>query len=67
MEFPSSLNKAKPTGLWQIECPDIYWPHSKTVFFKWELTQRIFLMPGEPVAACVEGYEAKRKALVATP
>jgi len=24
-------------------------------------------MPGEPVAACVEGYEAKRKALVATP
>src|SRR5471032_1978528 len=29
MEFPSSLNKAKPNGLSQIDCPDIYWQRSK--------------------------------------
>jgi hypothetical protein len=67
MEFPSSLNKAKPTGLWQIECPDIHWAHSKTVFFKWKSKRRIIPMPGEPAAACVDGRETKRNALVATP
>src|SRR5471032_2745660 len=67
MEFPSSLNKAKPTELWQIECPDIDWPHSKTVFIEWKSKRRIIPMPGEQAAAGVEGREAWRKALVSTP
>jgi hypothetical protein len=34
MEFPSSLHKAKPTGLWQMECPDIDSQRLKTVLIK---------------------------------
>jgi hypothetical protein len=67
MEFPSSLNKAKPTELWQIECPDIYWPHSKIVFVKWKSKRQIISMLSGPAAACADGRQAKRKARVATP
>src|ERR1700709_212425 len=48
MEFPSSLNKAKPTGLWQIECPDIDCPHSKIVFIEGKSKHWIIGMFSEP-------------------
>jgi hypothetical protein len=67
MEFPSSLNKAKPTGLWQMECPAIGWSHSKIVFFEWNSKQWIIAGFSEPAAAYVETREAKRKALAAKP
>jgi len=50
MEFPSSLNKAKPTELWQIERPDINerWP--KIAFFKWKWESRMIPVPDAPAS-----------------
>jgi hypothetical protein len=59
MEFLSSLNKAKPTELWQRECPDIYWPRLKAVFIKWKSEHPIFSRSDEAVTAWIEPHEAR--------